>query len=137
MKIKEQVLTIEQAKHLQELGLDMSDATHTWVSTFEYEFAVEPKTVWQISLSNQSNKCGIVNEIIPTYTLQEVLDKLPYDMTWDTWQWQIDHCGENMEYNDGDGYASHREVDGSLLDKAYKMLCWVLENGYLKEETHV
>ena len=31
MKIEEQVLSIEQMKHLQELGVDTSDASMYWV----------------------------------------------------------------------------------------------------------
>ena len=32
MKIEEQVLSIEQMKHLQELGVDTSDASMCWVA---------------------------------------------------------------------------------------------------------
>ena len=31
MKIEEQVLSIEQMKHLQELGVDTSDASMFWI----------------------------------------------------------------------------------------------------------
>ena len=129
MKIGEQVLSIEQARHLQELGLDMSDATHTWVSTFEYEFAVEPKTVWQVSLSEQSNKCGIVNEIIPTYTLQEGMITLPISLGY----YSLCFHEDNIGYYDSCGIC-YKELNFLVnpLYAVYCLLCWVLENGYMK-----
>lgn len=130
---KELFLTVDQAKHLQKLGLDMSDSLLCYL-------LLDTDTPEQYGRIFFTQDLCKTDKFIPTYTLQEILDKLPCGVTWDTWQVQITLGlgGDEMEYNDGDGYSPHREVDENLFDnllnKAYKMLCWVLVNKLLKEE---
>lgn len=74
MKSK-QVLSIYQMKHLQELGLDMSDASMCWCL-----FWGNKKEKWELEIYedviNQKRDSSFW-EIIPSYTLQDILDKLP------------------------------------------------------------
>lgn len=78
MKSK-QVLSIEQMKHLQELGLDTSDASIYWARV-SHGSRIDDKSkgVWFLSLHKEFQTCGFMSyEIFPTYTLQDILDKLP------------------------------------------------------------
>lgn len=75
----EQVLSIEQMKHLQELGLDTSDASMYWARV-SHGSRVDDKSKgkWFLSLQKTFQTCGFIRyETLPTYTLQDILDKLP------------------------------------------------------------
>lgn len=127
---QKQVLSIKQMKYLQDLGLDTSDAS----------MCVEWKE------SDENNK--VVNSLdadtnydyyYPTYTLQDILDKLPKgiktstDTYWltvsvNTKMWYI--C-----YSMSVGFDYCKEFSSvSLMDCAYDMLCWCVENGYIGKE---
>ena len=135
MKIEEQVLSIEQAKHLQALGLDMSDAAHCWYSN---QFADD----LYIRLNSENLKF----KKIPTYTLQETLQVLPKEICIDGMRFYL-----VIDYNDG--YVSYKSTydddyceetddveeelkiydgDRGILDSSYNLLCWVIEEGFLK-----
>ena len=63
MKIEEQVLSIEQMKHLQELGVDTSDASMCWAGN-----DVVP---------NDGAAFDLGYDGIPTYTTGDLIEKLP------------------------------------------------------------
>ena len=63
MKIEEQVLSIEQMKHLQELGVDTSDASMCWAGN-----DVVP---------NNGATFDLGYDGIPTYTIGDLIEKLP------------------------------------------------------------
>ena len=63
MKIEEQELRIEQMKHLQELGVDTSDASMCWVGN-----DVVP---------NNGAAFDLGYDGIPTYTTGDLIEKLP------------------------------------------------------------
>lgn len=74
MKSK-QVLSVEQMKHLQELRLDTSNATLTWVL---YPASIKGDVIptlemwrWEQIKDEQKKVC------VPAFTLQDILDKLP------------------------------------------------------------
>lgn len=130
--MEKQVLSIERMQHLRELGLDTSKASMCWwrrVRDFRGE-RVEGK--WALSF----NKPYIVqnfeqNEDIPTFTLQDILELLPYKIVA-----SYLHIGRKsfsgnllfyVEYSGREQFGSK-----SLLDAAYEMLCWCAENGYIK-----
>ena len=145
MRLEEQVLTIEQAKHLQELGMDMSDAALCWaVGEMSFQDTkVRHQSV--VTMDSRPQRYAFVKEIIPTYTLQEVLDKLPEEIcktSVDRYTLNID-LGDregifydeysNDEYWQGDCLIYYSTEECSLIEAAYYMLCWVLENGYYGE----
>lgn len=78
MKSK-QVLSIEQMKHLQELGLDTSDASMYWARVSHGSRIYDnSKGKWFLSLQKEFQTCGFISyETLPAYTLQDILDKLP------------------------------------------------------------
>lgn len=76
-------------------------------------------------------------EIIPTYTLQDILDKLPHYLNpfpskQILFAWMIERDAiayRNVE--DIDDCLKHF-TDDLLIDAAYEMLCWCIENGHIK-----
>ena len=130
MKSK-QVLSIEQMKHLQELGLDTSDASMCsccFLGNIEEEWELE---IYENVLNQKRD--STFWETLPTYTLQDILDKLPesvqvYDLyifkkvgLW--WLKYVDVT------NNG---TVHLEKMPRLIDAAYYMLCWCIGKGYIK-----
>ena len=66
MKIEEQVLSIEQMKHLQELGVDTSDASMCWL-----RYDADGEVKYYVS-SNRGKGASY-----PTYTIGDLIEKLP------------------------------------------------------------
>lgn len=78
MKSK-QVLSIEQMRYLQELGLDTGDASMYWARVSHGSRIYDnSKGKWFLSLQKEFQTCGFISyETLPAYTLQDILDKLP------------------------------------------------------------
>ena len=131
MKIEEQVLSREQMLHLQDLGVDTTDASMAY---------------YNISRDNQPDKwiLGIANikvasvmlsngitEMEPTYTIGDLIEKLPKsdnsgdllieyrnsELGYGVWDW-----GELYGIN-----AQQKFNDKSLKEALYDLLCWVAE----------
>ena len=112
MKIEEQVLSIEQMKHLQELGVDTSDASMCWAGN-----DVVP---------NNGAAFDLGYDGIPTYTIGDLIEKLPKN---------IDKKTFTMSYLSAPsvGYSLTKHVmipsqQNGLVDALYSILCWVAEN---------
>ena len=122
MKIEEQVLSIVQMKHLQELGVDTSDASMCWVAG---EDADEGE--WNLIIPNNF----LLPYNIPTYTIGDLLEKLPKsdnsgdllieyrnsELGYGVWDW-----GELYGIN-----AEQNFKDKPLKNALYELLCWVAE----------
>ena len=115
-------LSIEQIQHLQELGIDTSDA-----EIFRKD--------------RNGNK-------IPTYTLQEFLEKLPdsvYPVSgsdrFNTYYPNI-FSGYSSRFSVSYGYYGvddyeeyeelHSEEDDNLLTAVYNMICWLCEHHWIR-----
>lgn len=133
MKSK-QVLSIDQMKHLRELGLDTSDASMCWCYALSYKNAKWELEIYEDVINQKRD--SIFWEIIPTYTLQDILDKLPpvikkyfclsirvseYKKMW------------HVEYEGAGCILSYFHLK-NLIDAAYEMFCWCVENGYIGKE---
>ena len=124
MKIEEQVLNIEQMKHLQELGVDTSDASMCWV-TGEDTFTGEEE--WNLCIPNHF----LLPYNIPTYTTGDLIEKLP--KTIGIYHLMIDWNLMRIEYTNWSWQESvFRECftlnDKPLINTLYDCLCWVAEN---------
>lgn len=142
--MEKQVLSIEQMKHLQGLGLDTSGASmvliavdddgcsldwqdaekaikHHWHSVY---FSLYDAQTGSYDHSYKKS-CGV-------FTLQDILDKLPSSINWNP----LIIVGNTIMYSAGygEGYDNPLVVfdEKSLLDSAYNILCWVIENGYIE-----
>lgn len=137
MKSK-QVLSIDQMKHLRELGLNTSDASMYWARV-SHGSRVDDKSKgkWFLSLQKEFLVCGFTSyESIPTYTLQDILDKLPSYITYNDEEYQLQIlppciCYRCVNYT-FDDLDYKNNVD--ILENAYNMLCWCIENGYILKE---
>ena len=124
MKIKEQVLSIEQMKHLQELGVDTSDASMCWVAG-EDTFTDEEE--WNLCIPNHF----LLPYNIPTYTTGDLIEKLP--KTIGIYHLMIDWNLMRIEYTNWSWQETvFRECftlnDKPLINTLYDCLCWVAEN---------
>ena len=125
MKIEEQVLSREQMKHLQELGVDTSDASMCWVADNEWESEED----WHVTIPNNFL---MPYNTIPTYTIGDLIEKLPKYI--DGSCLLIEFCASDLGYGDWDCEelyginAQQKFNDKSLKEALYDLLCWVAEN---------
>ena len=134
MKSK-QVLSIEQMKHLQELGLDTSDASMYW-KRVSHGSRIDDKSKgkWFLSLQKEFQTCGFMSyETLPAYTLQDILDKLPESIqVYDLYIFKKVGLWW-LKYVDVTNNGTVRlEKMPKLIDAAYYMLCWCIQKGFVK-----
>lgn len=128
--MNKQVLSIEQMRHLEKLGLDTSDASASW-------YKPDMGTEYMLMFGYLEKEELVVNEeSIPAYTLQDVLDKLPRFVTYQyrSYDLIINMEQYTMEYfREADLYTLVKVefINTNLIDAAYEMLCWCIENGYV------
>lgn len=126
--MKQQVLSISQMKHLQELGLDTSKASMCWTK-FDSETAV---------LSVHDEYCYEMSALqsTPTFTLQDILELLPKAISRNDLLFPLKIEYSTIKDNWFICYWNHGTIQNSLydsenlLDAAYDLLCWCIENGY-------
>ena len=119
MKIEEQVLSIEQMKHLQELGVDTSDASMCWVAGEDAD-----EVEWNLIIPNNF----LLPYNIPTYTIGDLIEKLPK-------HFYIKEAQISMVAINGSGafqvwydkVPKSSKSDGTIKNALYKLLCWVAE----------
>lgn len=125
MKIEEQVLSVEQMKRLQELGVDTSDASMVWIKQEPSQNSDDEFVPWKVFVFKDWIKYYIGAEtFILTYTIGDLIEKLPKDVR--NYDLQI-HCDFNCL-----GYAARSDFEYSieydrLIDGLYDLLCWVAE----------
>lgn len=136
-------------QHLQELGLDTSNASMLYCELYDEEpiiveskhrFDKEENAIAIIGIRNSVIYC---KKVTPAYTLQDVLGILPSEIKpcqrrfW----LRIDLSDECLYYycDDYNLVENRKKVIGydgvdGLTDAAYEMLCWCIENKYVKTE---
>ena len=127
-----QVLSIEQMQHLQELGLKLDYNTMlSWI----VDDRGKDKPLLCIS-SEALDYVDFNHYCLPAYTLQDILELLPYKIVASYLNiGKKSFSGDVLfyiEYSNLGGYAISYFRSESLLDAAYEMLCWCIENGHLK-----
>ena len=128
MKSK-QVLDVQQMQHLQELGMKMDYDTL-------YRYVKFEDTDWLLKPFSDLNIIGISCKYIPAYTLQDVLDLLPKSIGV---EYIYDLCifTESISYTQFIGGEINDNlfavpINESLIDAAYYLLCWAIENGFVE-----
>lgn len=130
-----QVLSIEQMKHLRDLGIDTSNASMYWARV-SHGSSIDDKSKgkWFLSLHKEFQTCGFMSyESIPTYTLQDILGKLPCFIG--NQVLTIQKLADSYTCLYIEPYTrSMINITESKepIDAAYDMLCWCIENGYVK-----
>ena len=128
MKIEEQVLSIEQMKHLQELGVDTSDASMCWLKYTGTDGAVR----YLINANDISCHVMPFMEAFPTYSIGDLIEKLPKST--DFGDLLFEFCNSDLGYGDWDCSelygieALQNFKDKPLKNALYDLLCWVAEN---------
>lgn len=135
--MEKQVLSIERMRHLKELGVDTSRASMCYRRIGKYATGEVANLPWRLYLNNGNYKeYNVEYEVVPAFTLQDILEMLPSKTVA-----SYLHIGRKsfsgniqfyVEYSNFGGYAVSHFRNDSLLDAAYDMLCWCLENGYIK-----
>ena len=74
-------------------------------------------------------------EIIPTYTLQDILDKLPCFIDTHVLTLQkLANSGTCLYMEPYSRSILNLTESKELINSAYKMLCWCIKNGYVEKE---
>ena len=125
-----QVLDVQQMQHLQKLGMKLDYNTLFKYVKFE-------DSDWLLKPFSDLNIIGISFKHIPAYTLQDVLNALPTTILHDKriYELDINMCNESIEYvktSVDDVLVGLRFTQLLLIDAAYSMLCWAIENGYVE-----
>ena len=132
--MSKQCLDVQQMQHLQELGLDTSNASA------EY-YRMSKKMDWFLVFGCRSKEELLdTEENILAYTLQDVLDALPKDISKDGCTWYaslyIDFENNRIAYGNTDryGFEVYHEImiEKDLIDAAYSMLCWAIDNKFVE-----
>lgn len=146
--MKNKVLSIDQMMYLQRLGLDISKASmHYWVikdskEVKGYVTSENPSyTILDLRpykfIGNYTFLMRGQAEDIPTFIVQDILDLLPRKICINEEQeqwailkihfpneggWEVSYMGiKCIEYF----------IHKNLLVASYKMLCWLIEQGYI------
>ena len=126
--MSKQVLDVQQMQHLQELELDTSNASMCWVIDCNHARHLKIHDLFAYKATDE--------KVIPAFTLQDILDLLPYKTVA-----SYLHIGRKsfsgdilfyVEYSNFGGYAVSHFRSESLIEAAYEMLCWCIENGHVK-----
>ena len=138
--MKNQVLSINQMQHLKELGLDTSKASMCWLKDLTKEIAEEKEidmtTGWNLDFNNLDFYKYEWMVGVPTFTLQDILELLPKEISRDGCTWSaslyIDYENNRIAYGNTDrcGFEVFLEtkIEKNLIDAAYQTLCWLKEN---------
>lgn len=114
-----QALSFKQMKHLQKIGFDTSDGS----MCFEWnESDSDNMVVTSLDADTNYDHCRT------TYTLQDILDKLPCFIGKEVLTIQKLADSYTCLYMEPYKITESKE----LIDAAYDMLCWCIENGYVK-----
>ena len=126
--MEEQVCTINQMQKLKELGIDTSKASMAYISKYPSCDLNDGDSI--VVVSKNFNK-RLYNEFGPAFTLQDILELLPY--TFDNYYLKI-YRGINMYYFIYESMNCEDDViqkgDTPIL-AAYNMLVYIAENEWL------
>lgn len=134
--MSKQVLSVEQMKYLQELGLDTSKAMMCYRRRTR-DFRGEEKVGrWSLAINQPIIVSNFETyEIIPAFTLQDILDLLPEEILKGERIYRL--VIERVERRFFISYYWCDNLlvsidDELLIDAAYNILCRCIEDGYIE-----
>ncbi len=118
-------LNLEQCNHLQkDLNMDMSDATMAISTSMNGTHADDIVTFDEYHKKR--------NDLVPTYSLQEIILTLPRKINTDKGIYILHVGHERICYFHSAMNLQNLILvefkENSILDNAYRMLCWSIEN---------
>lgn len=104
--MRDQVLSIDQMKHLKDLDIDTSEATLYWTRHCHGCKIDDDSTgEWFLSLQKEFQVIGFISyEVIPTFTLQDLLNVIPPRVSSrsnEVFSLRIERCIDEWEYTTG------------------------------------
>lgn len=137
--MKNQVLSIDQMQYLKELGIDTNKASMCWVKIVDRGFP-KLKGSCYLTLFNSDYQSNDSYEFTPVFTLIDIIYILPkYIYTHDVkFHLDISTKGECnpiwfVSYR-ADSEIIHTTYSKNVIDAVYEMLCWAVDNGYIKQQ---
>lgn len=139
--MSKQVLSIDQMKHLKELGLNIERASFlVHIDRLRDKYSEDHI----FNTSTPSSLFEYEVETFPVFSLYDIIDLLPKELDIDVfchkWFLMIDYQYLDISYSymseSGALYSIKRisVKDIGLINGAYEMLCWCLENGYVEKD---
>lgn len=145
--MNKEVLLKNQMEYLKSLGIDTSRASMKFISVHPSTFySGRGEEIEFIPASTRFN-AKLYNEDGPTFTLQDVLGLMPKQLKIKVegysnpqeWFLMIDAGNDYVYYEyfvQGQYDRAKYFYGANLLESAYKMLCWLIDNGYLTTKNH-
>ena len=128
-------------QHLQELGLDTSNASAFWCNPYRHgDWSLE----FTDSCGGKIPQSNEYDEFHPAYTLQDVLDALPASIKHKDFRYYLVYNKSEgfigyyrVDFDGNNRYARCEEfyngIDGlSVIDAAYEILVWCIENKFVE-----
>lgn len=124
-----QVLSVGQMKYLQNIGIEFKNTSMLlWHPQI---LDGVPNSVWDLSVWSES--LFSEDHVYPAYTLQDILDKLPCFIGKEVLTIQKLADSYTCLYMEPYSRSIIKITESKeLIDAAYDMLCWCIENGYVK-----
>jgi hypothetical protein len=124
-----QVLSVGQIKHLQKIGIELRNTSMLlWHPQILDGI---PNSVWDLSFWSES--LFSEDNVYPAYTLQDILDKLPCFIGKEVLTMQKLADSYTCLYMEPYSRSIIKITESKEpIDAAYEMLCWCIENGYVK-----
>lgn len=124
-----QVLLVGQVKYLQKIGLELRNTSMLlWCQQILDGI---PNSVWDLSFWSES--LFSEDNVYPAYTLQDILDKLPCFIGNQVLTMQKLADSYTCLYMEPYSRSIIKITESKEpIDAAYEMLCWCIENGYVK-----
>lgn len=145
--MRNQTLSIKQMQYLQKLGVDTSNAsmvliatdddgcTLDWGEALDYMRYGQSDVYFNLLDAATGDYDHSYREDCGVFTLQDVLNKMPYKI--DVYEMSISFNGKwIIRYkHPKDNISLHFVMNKSLIQAAYEMLCWCVENGYVEHNS--
>lgn len=126
MNIKEQVLSIEQVRELQELGFDVKKyASMCWIAYTSDEEPYEKE--YSLSILDEFCYESASLEPIPTMTIGDIIDILPTEI--DEYVLNMNRRYVSYDSRTTNLFYAYRS---RLIDNLFDCLVWCIKHKYIK-----
>lgn len=124
-----QVLSVGQIKHLKKIGFELRNTS--MLLWYPQILDGIPNSVWDLSVWSES--LFSEDNVYPAYTLQDILDKLPCFIGKEVLTIQKLADSYTCLYMEPYSRSIIKITESKEpIDATYEMLCWCIENGYVK-----
>ena len=133
--------TIEQSKHLLDLGLSPASADMDYHCLKKADVAISSIPFFKDASEVENSALHALYYRLPCWSLESLLEAMPKEITdeYDSKGW-LGMCAINVPTwgwiiyysNDDDSLSMHEEQGNTLLEATYNMACWLLEEGYIE-----